>query len=66
MIRKNIPSDLEIRNIHTNTAHPGVIYAELFRGDEIICSATLDYCNARAKGIINNEEFDVMENYAKF
>lgn len=66
MIRKNIPSDLEIRNIHTNTAHPGVIYAELYRGNDLVCSATLDYCNARAKGIINNEEFDVMENYAKF
>jgi hypothetical protein len=51
--RKNIPSGYVIKNIHTNTAHPEYIYADVYSDDgTLICSSTLDYCVNRVTGLI--------------
>jgi len=41
-----------IKDILTNDRHPGKIYARLYDSDELICSATLDYCIERVKGLL--------------
>lgn len=38
-----------IKNIHTNTRRPGIIYAELHDGSGLLLAATLEMCIERVK-----------------
>jgi len=59
--RKKIPSGYVITNIHTNTSHPEVIYADVCSVDgEVICSSTLDYCMNRVTGLITGNPHNGM------
>lgn len=44
----------QICGIYTCSDHPGVIYAELKLDGETICSADLEYCSKRLKGLIKD------------
>jgi hypothetical protein len=44
----------QICAIYTCSDHPGVIYAELKLDGETICSADLEYCSKRMKGLIGD------------
>jgi hypothetical protein len=49
--RKNIYHSIEIKNIHTNTAYPGCVYAEVWIGGELCLAATLDLCCERVERV---------------
>lgn len=61
----NTKTELVIKNIHTNSRKPGIIYASVYDGDELVCSATLDYCHARIKCMVRGEDVDVMKLYTE-
>jgi hypothetical protein len=48
--------NIEVRNIHANSAYPGVLYAELYVDGQRTVAATLDHCIQAVYKYINQIE----------